>query len=365
MATLLSIPASVTILAPGSSALSTAVASMAPGSWAQLSAGNQSATLGVGDSTGSMLPYTNSMPWNPLKRRIEILARDHNDGAITLGIRHAAYDEATNSFISHGRYPEFPIGHGYDHTEVNPYTGDLYHKYYGSVGNGPLRIYKQMFGQTAWTQPPTINAGQNIIFGTCWWAGPFTGGGGLGTQGGLAIFSSGASNGRATDGFIGIYDPVRNSWPFQSSSMAPFYGSGANYNAVMAYSRNKNVAVYGGGNVAPQKVWKLSANGAASALTDAPSNVSVGIHQGVLVEDPVSGNFLLLSKGNLYELNPDGAGTWTQQSGSRVPPSGVGIPAESGGNNFLFGTPLPDHGAIAFVRQSNAGNGAFWLYRHA
>ena len=365
MATLLSIPTTVTVLTPGSSVLSTVAAAMAPGTWAQFSARNQNTVLGVGDITGSMLPYTNAMPWNPRRRCIEILARDHQDGAITLGIRHASYDEASNSFISHGRYANFPMGHGYDHTEVNPNTGDLYHKKYGSVGSGPLQVFRQTYGQSAWTELPQISAGQNIIFGTCWWSGPFSGGSGLGGQGGLAVFSSGASSGNASDGFIGIYDPVSNSWPFRSQGMSPFYGGGGNYNAVMAYSRSKNVAVYGGGNVAAQKVWKLSSNGTATALADAPSSISVGIHRGVLVEDPVSGNFLVLSKGLLYELNPNGSGTWTQMTGSRVPPAGVGIPAESGGNNFVMGTPLPDHGVVAFIRQSNAGNGAFWLYKHA
>ena len=37
MATLLSIPTTVTVLAPGSSVLSTMAAAMAPGTWAQLS----------------------------------------------------------------------------------------------------------------------------------------------------------------------------------------------------------------------------------------------------------------------------------------------------------------------------------------
>ena len=68
---------------------------------------------------------------------------------------------------------------------------------------------------------------------------------------------------------------IPSATPGRSSSqgMSPFYGGGGNYNAVMAYSRSKNVAVYGGGNVAPQKVWKMSSNGAATALADAPSSM--------------------------------------------------------------------------------------------
>jgi hypothetical protein len=308
-----------------------------------------------------MLPYCNAMPWNPLGRCIEVIAQDHNYG----GLRHVRYDEASNSFILVNNNIGF-TGHGYDHTEVNPFNGDLYHKIYGSLGNRPLVAYRQRAGQSSWSQLPEISAEQNIIFGTAWWAGPFTGGGGLGAQGGFAIYSRFAT-GTANDGFVGIYDPVSNAWPFRANGMSPNAGtpSGGAYNAVMAYSRAKNVAVFGGGHGSAQRLWRLNSNGTSVELTSAPAEVSVGIHYGLLVEDPVTGNFLLLSKGHLYELNPDGAGTWTKQTGSRIPPASVGYPGNSGPAINLFATSLPDHGAMAVIRQSNSGNGAFWLYKHA
>jgi hypothetical protein len=141
--------------------------------------------------------------------------------------------------------------------------------------------------------------------------------------------------------------------------------SSSEYNQVMAYSAVKNVAVYGGGHANEKRVWRLNSNGTAVELTNAPAEIEVGIHRGVLVEDPVTGNFLVLSKGHLYELNPDGTGTWTPQTGTRVPPASVGIPAEGGAGKFVIGVPLPNHGAVAFIRQTNAGSGAFWLYKHA
>lgn len=368
MATLISIPTAVTVLAPGSSVLSTIVAAMAPGSWSQLNVGNQSAILGVGDSTRSMLPYTNAMPWNHRKRRIEILARDHNDGAFGDGIRHASYDEATNTFMSHGRYAVFPMGHGYDHTEVNPFTGDLYHRPYGSYSETQSRIRRQVLGGTEWELIPSRILRDGITCGTCWWSGPFTGGGGLGAQGGLVIYTAAFSRNGADDGEIAIFDPVSNSWKFHATGVAPFQSDG--YNESMAYSRSKNVAVYGGTNPSPRKIWKMVSTGATSALADVPlAAAGVGVHKGVLVDEPVSGNFLLLSRVSggpaLYELNPDGAGTWTLQTGSRTPPFNVGSPGESGPNNFVMGVPLPDHGVVAFIRQSGAANGAFWLYKHA
>src|SRR5512138_2356694 len=54
-------------------ALGNLASSMAPGTWAQLNVPTQDAVLGVGNVTGSMLPYCNSMPWNPFSKVIEIV----------------------------------------------------------------------------------------------------------------------------------------------------------------------------------------------------------------------------------------------------------------------------------------------------
>ena len=310
-----------------------------------------------------MLPYCNAMPWNSKNNAIEIIGQDHGYG----GLRHARYVEASNLFelvnnnIGIG-------GHGYDHTDINPYTGDLYHRHYGAYGTKPLDVSRKRLGESSFARLPTINIEQIIIAGTCWWSGSFTGGSGLGAQGGFAVYSRSDFSGLPSNGTISIFDPISNSWRFNATGMSPNITNSATsgeYNQVMAYSAVKNVAVYGGGHANEKRVWKLSSNGTATELTNAPNGILVGIHKGVLVEDPVSGNFLVLSGGNIFQLNPDGAGTWTLQTGSRVPPSGVGIPAGAGSSKSVIGVPLPDHGVIAFIRQTNAGNGAFWLYKHA
>lgn len=364
MATIFSIPAAITVLAPSSSVLSTVATAMAPGSWAPLSVASQSAALGVGPTTGSMLPYCNAMPWNPRNRCIEIEAADHPLGTPH---RHVRYVEASNSFevVSSSTGLD---AHGYDHVALNPYTGDLYFKNFGGIGKRPLLVNRKKLNESSYSLLPTIEVNQIIIFGTCWWSGPFTGGQGLGAQGGLAVYSRGPSVTGATDGNISIFDPVANSWRFSADGMSPNLvdnPTGSEHNQVMAYSPVKNVAVYGGGHGNTRRIWRLSSNGTATELTSAPAAIEIGIHQGVLVEDPVTGNFLVLSKGQLYELNPDGPGKWTPLTGSRVPPASVGVPAESGSNKFVIGVPLPDHGVVAFIRQTNASSGAFWLYKHA
>jgi hypothetical protein len=365
MAMILSIPAAVTVLAPGSSVLSTVAASMAPGTWAHISVPNQNTILGVGTTTGSILPYCNAFPWNSKNRSIEIIGGDHY---APTGLRHVRYVEATNSFELVAETTGFR-GHGYDHTEVNPYTGEIYHRSRGATGMKPLVVHRQALGRLEWDPIDGVVVNQIIIAGTCWWSGPFTGGQGLSAHGGFAVYSRADTGFSApSDGNISIFDPLANSWRFSANGMSPnltISATSSEYNQVMAYSAVKNVAVYGGGHGNEQRIWRLSSNGVATELTNAPAEIAIGIHAGVLVEDPVTGNFLVLSKGHIYELNPEGPGTWTRQTGRRVPPESVGIPAGSGPRKCVIGVPLPDHGLVAFIRQSNAASSAFWLYRHA
>lgn len=79
-------------------------------------------------------------------------------------------------------------------------------------------------------------------------------------------------------------------------------------------------------------------------------------------EDPVSGNFLVLSQGNLFELNPTGSGSWTRLSSSRVPPSAVGNPTAPAG---VCCTPIPELGVVACITQTSATGGSFFLCKHA
>ena len=89
---------------------------------------------------------------------------------------------------------------------------------------------------------------------------------------------------------------------------------------------------------------------------------AVGIQRGNLAVDPVTGNFLLLSAGQLWQLDPSGAGTWTQQSGTRTPPAGVGVPNKPDG---VISTSIPEYGVVAYITQTSTIGGTFFLYKHA
>lgn len=335
---------------------------MAAGSWAQLSVSNQNSMLGVGGISGSMIHYCNSMPWNPISKAIEVLAMDHAYGRL----RYVRYLETTNQFsliaddVGLGSFTQ----HGYDHVSTNPNNGDLYYRQY-SVNSGSIKCYRKSQGSAAsFAALPTLSSAigaEQAAIGSCWWSGPFAG---AGSQGALMVFNSGNAVGGASDGQIGAYNPLTNSWFFNKTGMSPNYGSGSTYHSVIEYSGVKNVAVYGGGNAATNKIWRLNADGSFTTMPNVPSGKGLGMQQGNLVADPITGNFLLLSAGQLWEFNPSGSGIWTQLTGSRTPPSAVGIPGP-GNPDGVISCAIPDYGVIAYIKQTSPSGGTFFLYKHA
>lgn len=340
---------------------------MAPGTWAELTtASSQNAVLGVGPTSSSTIFYANSMPWNPIAKRIEILANDHNYHFPSVTPRYMYYDDATNAFVLGADVPSgAPVGvqHAYDHVTLNPTTGDVYYREYNTTGN-----YRKPNGSTTMSARASWDAhGWNqVAIGTAWWSeSGFTG---AGAQGSLIVYNCGktVNGGNASDGQMTAYDPLLNSWFWDTSptdAMAPFNdpgSSGATYHCLIEYSKAKNVAVYGGGNSNPNAIWRLNANRTKTQLTNVPSGKSLGVAAGNLVADPVSGNFLLLSNSQLWELDPTGSGTWTQQNGARAPPAGLGTPGTDG----IVCTGVEDYGVIVCIKQSSASGGRIYLYKH-
>ena len=349
---------SVTTLC-SSTPLQTLAQSMAAGTWAKLTPANsQNPVLGVGSISGSMLHYCNTMPWNPVARAIELVGMDHNYPSM----RHARYMELSNSFMLVSDNAGLGQGHGYDHNAVNPTTGDLYHRLYGAF-TGKIQTRKKAYGAASFTNLPEVSGAEQVAIGACWWSGAFPG---AGSQGCFMIFNSGSSNGTAADGQIVAYDPLTNNWFYNQTSRSPnFYdGSNGTYHSLIEYSTVKNVVVYGGGNSAGSKLWRMTSNGTVTAMPNVPAGKGVGVQRGILVNDPVTGNFLLLSAGELWELDPNGAGTWTQLTGSRVPPAEVGIPGPTT-VQAVIASAISDYGVVGFITQPNQNGGSFYLYKHA
>lgn len=326
-----------------SSSLGSLANSMSAGQWAELTGvSNLASVLLVGTSTGNMLPYLNNGAWDPVHGLAHIVGQDHSWG----GLRHVRYVEATNSmevaFSNIGTG-----GHGYNHLVCDPSTGDLYMAGYNSGG-----LDKLAYGGGSWnTSFASFPSLSNITYGTCFWTGALAGvDGGAGA---IVIHE-------AAFGKIWVYDIGSADWPVDDGT-PPAWSPG--YHNVAAYSATHNCMVFGGGNNHYQDISRLNSDGTITTLTILPTGCEIGIQRGALWEDPATGKFLVLTGGQLWEIDPTGSGTYTQQTGSRVPPAAVNTSDVT--SNSVCVIPISTYG-ITLVFSTDAGSSAnVYAYKHA
>jgi len=344
--------------APGSSSvLAQAAAAMTAGSWVQLSANNISIivtnTNGVG---GNSIPFSNQAAWDPITKAIRYVGQDHGGSG---AFRDHEYIDATNSW---GLRPTVPpnVTHGYGHNAVRPDTGDHYYRGNGAVAVAPENTERRRSGILNWelftASPPTYN---QIGIGCAWWSGSLSG-----TQAAGAYFMW-----ETSFGVIMLYDPIADSWRQVTGISTP----GDTYHTVAAYSKVNNCVVFGGGNNQTRNLWKLNSDLSVTVM-NAPQ-INLGIQQGNLQCDPVTGKFLLWGGGvaQFWELDPNGnggLGSYIQLTGSRQPPpaglNGVSDPATGGGGpDALISCPIPDYGVVAYISASGASYANMFLYKHA
>jgi len=326
------------------SVLGQMAASMARRTWAEITDTNIDAVLGVGTTgdTEVAIPFTNSLPWDPLNRKIKLVAGDHADNPP----RHIEYDDLTNSWALIDRTSG--VGsHGYQHCAVNPFTGDLYLR--NSTSTNILR-----YTNSGWVNAFSIADLSQVASIACtWWSGGLTG---AGAQGAMLIYSG-------NTGVIYAYDPLKDRVFMAQRNILP--GIVGYYHVVSAYSARKNCLVYGGGNNSlggdmAKVIYRFNADGSKTKLSDAP--ISLGINHGAnLVSDPASGNFLVWGSGQFWELNPSESGAWTRL---QKPPSAVLDPSVA--PNSLFSVDCSTHRVVIYVDavRSRMPKCRMWLYKH-
>jgi hypothetical protein len=182
----------------------------------------------------------------------------------------------------------------------------------------------------------------------CYWTGTHSAI--SGTKGALVFFDGdfGALVGRNVSSLANIN--------FGSASV-----SSPGYDTVAAYSPTHNVCVFGGGAKQPRRIWRMNSSGQITELAQAPAGCRIGTYNGILTEDPATGHFLVLSGRRIWQLNPTGSGSWTEQTGSRIPPSAVNDPAST---QEVIGIPLHGLGVTMYVSMT-VKSGNSYLYRHA
>lgn len=314
---------------------------MAGGTWAKIpNPRNMVDVFAHGGHTGNLLPYAMNGVWDPISKRFHFLGGDHGEPSS----RHVYYDEPSNSWVDLG-FTGFGGVHGYNHLAIDTANRQMYFNPYGYMDNG---TYVHRYSLV--TQGPWVSLGQypatgyvNVTHGVSW----FDKMDGAGPTGALVIYNCGEPNGE-----LSLYDPTSNKW----FANVKGFGGESTYHCYMHYSKVHNVAIMGGGSNS-KKVWRLNPDRSVTAIADPP--IDLGIQDGNVSHDPVSGNFLAMGYGQLWELDPRGSGKWTQQTG---PPAEVGNPG-SPNLNGVISSPISNYGVTLYVT-CRATNCNMYIYKH-
>src|SRR5438105_2966147 len=335
----------VHISSAASTALGNLVASMQPGTWAQLITDNINPTLSnPGGASGIIFGYTEYIKWDPVGRRLYYLGGDHATSGTPV-MRHVQYDEASNSWSILPEQSWFTAfaSHGYDHGAIDPA-----HRFFYFRPPGNLNVYRYNMDTGAWTQMPANNV---IQYNSCcvgmdyfpelhgvMWAGDESG----------------------DNGGVTRLNDATGQWDRMGQAAAYAMGD---YHNFAEYNPIRHVMVFGGGEsgAATRKMWKLDATGAVTPLNDAP--VNIGIQSSIFTVDPVSGDYLVFTSTNQFYVYNVVTDTWTlRASGSAVP---IWTTQYADPVHGVVGGPIDSYGANVFVTCDGASNCKVNIYKHS
>ena len=322
------------------SALSDAAAALQPGQWKVLNKSGDASgfdmnlIISCGDDCGDViLDYADKGLWNPLTREMHFIGKGHYRE-----LKHISYGEATNKWVREADpywtcgapwSSCYAIGHGYEHTTINPATGDIYARLWDST-----QVYKWTRASKVWSQLP---AAPNLTIAL-----------------GIEYFPEMGGLVMAGNGEVHIYRESTKAWSKLGSGL-----SMGMYHNVARYDPVNKVVLFGGGNNSNQ-LYKLDATGKVSAIAPAPT--SVGINSSVFTADPASGKYLLFGEsGSFYEYDVPG-NKWGALSTANVPV----FSSDTNRIKWRVAVPISTYGVTAFlVSDGGDSNTQVLLYRHA
>lgn len=364
---------------------------MADNSWRQLTGvQNQDAVLWNGSPAGStVLAQFGGGWWNPVADVANGVKRIEG-----VGSGHAAPDCRYWQYIDGGpqdgqfvfainvQAQGVAVSHGMDHSTGNRYTGDFYHRD-GVAGGQPLHFWRKTnngstFARIADLWPTGVDS-NGVACGTTWVDAGFMG---VGAQGAYACYFSGNNNTFNPNGWnISLFDPLANAgagaWVYSQAGKTPGFNVGDSYHGIAEYSPQKNLLIYGGGNLNAYGLWRMDTSGAVARFTaPIPFGIGVGIQnpypdapQGKPCINPRNGNLLLFSLGpNLtYELDPsNSANTWVARTAFPSSTPGVNVPGMWGSASTSHSfTSIPEYGVVFLAMMPTLSGGTCWLYRPA
>jgi hypothetical protein len=324
------------------SALGDAAAQLQPGQWKVLNRAGDGSGFDYDLITSCqpsgcndlLLNYADKGLWNPLTREIHFLGKGH-----LAELKHLNYGEATNKWLREakpswdcGRSDNcYSLGHGYEHTSLNPANGDIYARLLTS------EVFKWNRLTKVWTAlpgAPTLEVAIAIEY--------------FPELGGLVMVGT-----RNNTGEVHLYRESTKTWSQLAGglSMGPYHN-------VASYNPVHKVVIFGGGNGSSQ-LYRLDASGAVTPIANAP--VGVGIMQSIFTVDPASGRQLLFSSGGGFYEYDVATNRWSTLSSS-------GVPLFASTENRIWmrvAVPISTHGVVAFLAEGGTSDTRVLLYRHA
>ncbi len=332
----------------GASALGDLAASMAPGTFAELtgmggwSSGAILSPTDLGCITSDYITqYAEKAPWDPVGKRVMFVGQTHGN---CYGGRFVIYGDSTNAW-SQGPWPSAIcqsgtatspcFSHAYDHNTVDPATGDLYYRNYSSTTF--LR-----FRNGSWSSlpAPAMQAVQ-----CC---------------GALEFFPD-MSRLIFVDGDWGVwaFNPSSSAWTLLANTNGSNAGSSLpklpmSSTAVFAlYDPVLKIVLFGGGS----NLYKLSASGTITTLKTPP--MSLGVTNAVVAVDSTGGKYIVLSGSSMWQYDAS-TDTWTQLA--------ITVPsvllALNGVGDGLVETSISTYGVIMYTKYDN-GSSKVYLYKHS
>lgn len=311
--------------------LATAAASLSAGQSVKLSTSLPASTLIYSSENADMIQWGGSAYYDPTRKEVGFIGkRDsseypyhwlvYNETANTWSNSRAVWSSANTS------------GHGYDHNTIDPATGTVYHRPYGSK---TVQVYNG-----SWSTLPAWTPNTAIIGGLSWFPGV-----------GL-IYNDGAYLLRYSGG----------SWTTLAS-----YG-GDDYVQFSEYNSTANVLIFGGGSSGVYRKMDSSLN--LSTIASPSFTLGVGSGHGLCVSDPSSGTLIAYQRASpyawaKYTIATDTWASLTESTGDGSSPQ-TGTPNMPNDTNASIAAEIPAYGVVMFIKYNGPGSdGEVWLYKHS
>ena len=323
--------------------MSTLASSLNPGTAAELTTTNAGPTFSVSaGGNHSVFEFTNEIAWDSAARRAYFLGT--SDPNNTSGdAKFIRFDDDSNTWSTLS-YPAFgndgsPM-HAYDHHAVDPVSRRMWYTPFAVNGRRELFEYSLTSGTWTERQGPTSANYVEDASAIAWFP----------DRNRLILW--GVVNTGIRDD-VWEYNPATNTWASLATNVSSIQ---QRIHGMAKYSAVKHMVWVGGGNSSNQ-MYRVRADG--TVAVSAASPIDMNVNATLVVDDPVSGNYLVWRDDRFYEYDPT-TDRWTNRGGS--------WPWQSTSfNPRLFhtvATSIPNYGVV-MICQWRDGAGRVWLYKHS